>query len=65
MKFQLFSRLVRVGLIRRERQHFFRMVAANGKTVAQSEGYKNAGDRTQTVLQIKRTASVATLEDLG
>jgi uncharacterized protein YegP (UPF0339 family) len=62
MIFELFTR--RVGLLRR-RRFFFRMVARNGKTVAQSEGYQRAIDRMDTVLLIKRTVAIARIVDLG
>lgn len=62
MKFQLFTRR---KLLSRRPLHYFRLVATNGRVVAQSEGYYNASERLQTVLLIKRTCSQATIEDLG
>jgi uncharacterized protein YegP (UPF0339 family) len=37
----------------RNRQYYFRIVAGNGRTVAQSEGYKRARSRDDTVAAIK------------
>jgi uncharacterized protein YegP (UPF0339 family) len=49
MKIHVFPR---VGLF--GRQWYFRIVAKNGRTVAQSEGYRNRGDCVSTALMLRR-----------
>lgn len=49
MEYQTFSR--KPPFMRR--QYYFRIVAKNGKTIAQSEGYNNAAERDQTMDNIR------------
>lgn len=64
MIFELFTRK---RLFKRP-QHYFRIKASNGRTVAQSEGYFNRTDRMSAIMLIKqdaRGARIDHLEDRG
>ena len=43
----------------------FRLVASNGETVAQSEGYKNKKDCLRTINLIREYANDAKVEQVG
>jgi len=58
LAFQTFSRR---GL--RGRRYYFRIIAANGEPVAQSEGYRNRLDRDSTIALIKRGAKDADVKE--
>ena len=58
MKFVVFSR---THLFKR-RQWYFRIIAKNGETVAQSEGYFNYADCLDTIASIRLRARTAKLE---
>jgi uncharacterized protein YegP (UPF0339 family) len=45
-------------------QHRFRIVAANGEIVAQSEAYERAVDRDKTIGLIQAKASIAAVVDV-
>lgn len=53
-KFEIFSR---IGL--RGRRWYFRFVASNGETMAQSEGYTRKENAEKAVQSIKRRAAEA------
>ena len=57
MKIELFSRLTLKG-----KRWFFRIRAANGKTVAQSESYHNRHDALETATMLRAKLFDATLE---
>jgi uncharacterized protein YegP (UPF0339 family) len=59
MKFAAFPRLTLRG-----RRWFFRVVAVNGETLAQSEGYRNKADCLRTAGLIINEAHTADLEVL-
>lgn len=42
-------------------EHRFRIVAANGETIAQSEGYKRKSDALDTIKLIRTAAATSTL----
>jgi uncharacterized protein YegP (UPF0339 family) len=44
--------------------HYFRIVAGNGETIAQSEGYKHRADCEHTVKLIQAKAPIAQVVDL-
>lgn len=54
MKFETFDRLTLFG-----RRWFFRLVAANGEPVAQSEAYNSAQSRDKEIANIRRDAPKA------
>jgi hypothetical protein len=57
MKIEVFSRLTLSG-----RRWFFRIKAANGKIVAQSESYHNRSDAIETATMLRAKLFDATLE---
>lgn len=46
-------------------QFYFRLVARNGQTVAQSEGYKTKQSCTKTVKSIIRSVGASRIKDLS
>ena len=44
------------------KEWFFRLVARNGRKIAQSEGYKQRAHAIKTAKRIKRDAIIATIE---
>lgn len=59
MRIEVFARRTLRG-----RRWFFRMIAKNGKIVAQSEGYHNRIDALETIKTIKRDAAEAPVKIL-
>jgi uncharacterized protein YegP (UPF0339 family) len=57
MTFEAFNRLTLFG-----RRWFFRILAANGEPIAQSEGYRNRADCLRTAALIINEAHTAELE---
>jgi uncharacterized protein YegP (UPF0339 family) len=57
MKFKLFRRLTLFGP-----RWYWRLVALNGRIVAQSEGYRNEADARSTIQSIRKNAAYAKVE---
>ena len=60
MRIEIFARWTLRG-----RRWFFRIMAANGEAVAQSEAYHNRGDAWETARSIRANAFDAVIEEVA